>query len=445
MDADAGQTAVGHREYHEPLDLCEHLAERSAHRLNADEAVHAVAAREEFPQGEHPLRNALARIGDSAQHQYRNRSPEQQQERVFPVAEECRDGNAHGDARREIDRREERDGSRLAVHREVEHPVMQPEHVGAGHGIDQRIDRGPSQDDRQRGHSPPPRGPELAVQSVLAPRAADHADSDKHGLLDDDDDDGRHDEGSVAQIGVEQIVRLVDDRLRHGLRLRNVRPFGDQPPELDHRARLPDRRHQLLKNLPVHEEIAGVAVDRHVGLRPADELPLVVRRNVDHAVDLAAVEQLPGLLHVRRFVGHIRIRPGVEGFDQAAARRRAACVHHTDRHVAQHLRAVGQRVGRGVDQHGEDEDQQHAAVGEDRAEFVPHHCAELLQVGGHLSCKTVHATISPRIFLPSPRVSDAADTEAVIRRTAADSPDRAASKPPGRRAASDRRKYRYRK
>ena len=281
---------------------------------------------------------------------------------------------------------------------------MHAEYIGARYGVDCRIDRCAAHDDRQCGHASPPCGPELAVEAVLAPRSADHADADEHRLLDDDDDDGGHDEGSVTQVGVEEVVRLVDDRLRYGLCLRDVGPLGDQALELDHGARLSDCRNELLEDLAVHQEVAGVAIDCHVGLQPSEEVPLVVGGNVDHAVDLAVVEEFPGLLHVRRLVGDVGVRSGVEGLDQRTACLRAALVHDADRHVAQHLRAVGQRIDRGVDQQGEDQHQHDAAVGEDRAELVPHDAPELGPVGCDLSAQSVHATTSPRIFPRWPRV-----------------------------------------
>ena len=247
---------------------------------------------------------------------------------------------------------------------------MEPEDVGARHGVDGRVDESSSHDDREGRHLPPPRGAELAVEAEFAPRAADHADSYEHRLLDDDDDDRGHDEGSVSQIGVEEVVRLVDHGLYGGLGLGEVCALGDQPLEFDHRAGLPDRRHQFLEYLPVHQEIAGVAVDRHVGLLAPVEILLVVRGDVDDSVYLAVEEELPGLLHRGRFVGHIGVRAAVERLDEAAARRRAALVDHADRDIAQHLRAVSQRVDRGIDQQREDQHQHDASVGENRPEFV---------------------------------------------------------------------------
>lgn len=279
---------------------------------------------------------------------------------------------------------------------------------------------------------------------MFAPRSTDHADADEHRLLDDDHDDGRHDECPVTQIGVEQVVRLIDDRLRHGLCLRDVGPLGDEPLELDHGSRPPDGGHQLLEYLAVHQEVAGVAVDGHVGLLASVEFSVVVGGDVDHAVDLAAEEELLGLLHRGRLVGDIGVRTGVEGLDQRPARRGAALVDHADRDVAQHLRAVGQRVGRSVDQDREDQDQHDAAVGEDGPEFVPYDRTELDPVGSQLSCQSVHVSSSPRIFPRCRRASGAADTAAVRRRKATATPGRAASRRPVRRAASDRRRCRCR-
>ena len=206
---------------------------------------------------------------------------------------------------------------------------------------------------------------------------------------------------------------LVDDRLGRGLRLREVGSLGDQTLEFDHRARGADRGHDLLKHLPVHEEVAGVGVDRDIGLQAAEQFLLVIRRNVDHAVDLAFEEEILGLLHARRIVGHIGVRPGVEGFDQAAAGRRAAFVHHADRHVAEHLRPVSHRVDGGVDDQRENEDQDHARIGEDRAELVAHDRQHLLPIRGHLMCETAHAITSPSIFPPCRWSAGAAGTEAV--------------------------------
>ena len=89
-------------------------------------------------------------VRHAAEHQHRDRGPQQQQQRVFAVAEQRRNGDSHSDAGRQIDPHEEHHGSRRAVHREVEQPVVKPEDVGAGHGVDQCVDQPASQDDRQR-------------------------------------------------------------------------------------------------------------------------------------------------------------------------------------------------------------------------------------------------------------------------------------------------------
>jgi len=222
-------------------------------------------------------------------------------------------------------------------------------------------------------------------------------------------------EGAVAQVRVENVAGLVDDGLCGGLRLRDVGPFGYQPLELDHRPGVADSGHHLLEDLPVHQKVARVAVDGHNGLLSAEQFFLVVRRNVDDAVDFAVEEEFLGLHHVGGLISHVSIRPGVESLGQRAARRSLAQVDDTDGHVAQDLRRVGQRIGRGVDKERENQNQHDAAVRENRAVFVGHDGAQLLTVGFELSCETVHATISPRIFLPCKDVSDAAGTETVRR------------------------------
>ena len=98
MGADAGQTAVNDREGDEPLDLGEDLGGRRPHGLNADEAVDAVAAGQELPEVVEPVGNPFAGIRHAAEHQYGDRGPEQEQERILAVAEERRDSDSHGDA-----------------------------------------------------------------------------------------------------------------------------------------------------------------------------------------------------------------------------------------------------------------------------------------------------------------------------------------------------------
>ena len=297
----------------------------------------------------------------------------------------------------------------------MEQPVVQSEDIEGRHGVDQPVDGGLAQNDGQRGHAFAVGRAEFAVKPEFAPRAADHADADEQRLLDDDHDDCRHDEGTVSQVGVEQVVRLVDYGLRRGLCLRDVRPLGDQALEFHHRARAADRGHQFLESLAVHQEVAGVDVDRHVGLRAPEHFFLVVRRYIDHAVYFAVEEELLGLLHVRRVVGHVRIWPGVERCREAAAGRGAALVHHADRHVAQHLCAVGHRVDRGVDDQRENQDEDDACVGEYRAEFVAHDRQHLLPVGRYLMCEPAHVITSPSIFPPCRSSAGAAGTGAVRR------------------------------
>ena len=61
VNADAGQPAVNDREDDEPLDFGENLGDRGPHGLDTDEAVDAVAAREQLSEVEQPVGNALAR------------------------------------------------------------------------------------------------------------------------------------------------------------------------------------------------------------------------------------------------------------------------------------------------------------------------------------------------------------------------------------------------
>ena len=77
------------------------------------------------------------------------------------------------------------------------------------------------------------------------------------------------------------------------------------------------------------------------------------------------------------------------------------------------LRPVSHRVDGGVDDQRENEDQDHARIGEDRAELVAHDRQHLLPIRGHLMCETAHAITSPSIFPPCRWSAGAADTEAV--------------------------------
>ena len=58
VNADAGQSAVNDREDDEPLDFGENLGDRGPHGLDTDEAVDAVAAREQLSEVEQPVGNA---------------------------------------------------------------------------------------------------------------------------------------------------------------------------------------------------------------------------------------------------------------------------------------------------------------------------------------------------------------------------------------------------
>lgn len=84
VNADAGQPqAVDERKDAEHPDFGQHLAERCAHALDADEAVDTVAAGEQLPEVEQPVGNALAGVRHAAEHQQRYRRPQQQQQRIF--------------------------------------------------------------------------------------------------------------------------------------------------------------------------------------------------------------------------------------------------------------------------------------------------------------------------------------------------------------------------
>ena len=325
-------------------------------------------------------------------------SPEKQQQRLFAVAEQRRNGDSQHDAGQQIGHEQSDDGLRRAVGGIVEQFVMHRHDVEQRDGVDRDVDQRLSQHDRKRVHALAVGGDQFPVESEFAPCAADHADADQERLLDDDDDDRGHDERSVTQIGNEKVVRLVDDRLRRGRRLRDVGAFGDEPLELYHGPRLSDARHELLEHLTVHEEVAGVDIERHGGRRTAQQLLLVILRNVDHAVDLAGEEELFGLLHAARLVGHVGIGAGVEGADQFAARRGLALVDHADRDVAQHFGSIGRCVERRVDEDGQHHDQQYAAVGEDRLVFVADDRSQFGSIGLQYLFDSSHRYILPQYF-----------------------------------------------
>ena len=107
--------------------------------------------------------------------------------------------------------------------------------------------------------------------------------------------------------------------MRRGRSLRDVGAFGDQSLEFHHSSCGADARHEFLKRLAVHQEIAGIDVERNDCLLSAEQFFLVIGGDVNHAVYLPVVEKMTGFVHVAGFVGHIDVRSGIEGIDQLTA------------------------------------------------------------------------------------------------------------------------------
>lgn len=102
MYADSGESAVNYRENPQDTYLVQHVAERSPHTLDSDESFYPAAARQNLAEQVEPFRHRFAGYGSSAEHQSRDRTPEQQHDRLFAPLEQRRDGDAQENTGQQI-------------------------------------------------------------------------------------------------------------------------------------------------------------------------------------------------------------------------------------------------------------------------------------------------------------------------------------------------------
>ena len=115
----------------------------------------------------------------------------------------------------------------------------------------------------------------------------------------------------------------------------------------------------------VVEKTAHVAEKTDAGCLQLGQPPVVVAREVDDAVDAALLHHTPGLGHRATMILDVDLGSSVELVDEAFAGAALALVDDGDGKVANHLILVDSSKDEGVEEGGDEEDEDDPAVVQD--------------------------------------------------------------------------------
>ena len=195
--------------------------------------------------------------------------------------------------------------------------------------------------------------------------SSEQADADEERLLEDEDEDGGHDVARVALGRVEERADEEGHRVAQGAGRRLGAAAGLEPPDVDPGRERPHRLEEAGRHLAVDEEGAGVGEDADPRPEPELHVALEAGGHDEDAADPPGEHQPLGLGQAHRPLRHLQERVGVRHAHELARERRAVLVHHRDRHLAQDLGQVGDRIEEGVEEDRAHEDEKGARVAED--------------------------------------------------------------------------------
>ena len=208
-----------------------------------------------------------------------------------------------------------------------------------------------------------------ARANLLEGGAAQRRRPHEHGLLQDQHEGGRDDIAGIAAGRIEQ--RLVQDLDRRALQQRRAieaavgAGIARQQVGHDGVRALED----ALQHAIVEQEIGGIDVGRQARPAAGQNLALGARRNVEDAEDLASGQRRLRLGQRARPHGDTDRLVGIQALDEPSAQLRGIVVDDGNRHGADELPEIGLRIEHAVDQGGEDEQAQRAAIAERAAIF----------------------------------------------------------------------------
>ena len=353
-----------------------HIAAGSA---EVDEPLRAESGREYV--GEHlpESRERYCRPGAACQEQSHRRHRQEENEHGLPPRDQRAPDHAEEHTVSDEEDQHRKNIQELSPLRDSEYGGDDEGDVHADGKIQQPVGTSAPKNDTYESASFKPvrkRG-ETMISFPCSPHQQGH--SIEHGLLDDDHQDGRDQEETVAESPVVGIVVLVAKRLDCLGRGLFRHPEGREPLHLD----LTDlmKHHEVggHESVLVVEETAHVRIDGECGCLVSGQFLREVGREIDDTVDLAFLHHLFRLGHIHTFRRDIHLSCGVDLPDEATAVRAVTVVDNSHRCLRKNTIQIDNIVQQWVKKPGDKEDQQHATVRENLSEFMAEYAPKILE------------------------------------------------------------------
>ena len=215
---------------------------------------------------------------------------------------------------------------------------------------------------------------------VLAGVAAEQADAEEQRLVHHQHEQRRQEEAAVAPRGVEGRDFLVGDRLQLYLGVLAGEACHCVALQLDGVHLVDEHGVGAQQGGLVVVERAHVGKDADMGRLHGGQPLREVLGEVEDGVYLVVLQQLLRFVHIAALVFDVDFRRGVELVDEAFALRAHSLVDHRHRQVLHVLGLVHVAEDEGVEQGGDEEDEQHSAVREHMAHLGAQRRSDVVEV-----------------------------------------------------------------
>ena len=200
---EAGDDEVDGGLYPQHMVLGLHLAQRGSHLIDTHKAAYAEGGGEQAGNGLPEGGDAGLRPADAREEQQGQGDEDHEEHDVLAIAHHTRDDHAEEDARQEVGQDERQQRLPLAYGREAEHAGHDEQQVGRQDGVDHKVGHSLACHDAEHAVVVAADGNEVLEAVFLAGRSCGQSYAEYKRLLDDEHQDGRQDERTVAARGVE--------------------------------------------------------------------------------------------------------------------------------------------------------------------------------------------------------------------------------------------------
>src|SRR6266851_4088307 len=340
-----GEQAVERGERPQDDPVPENVAQRSAHLVDAHQAVDRRRAGKD--EARHPERAGdrldRPRHADEEE-QGQARGEEKQDRRLTPLEPRADELTEEADGQHERNEQGEEIAEALGGGKAVDARQHDEEQHGPGKGQQEVGETLPQ--DGKRGAA----AAANALPVLLEGGTAQHRRAHEHGLLQDQHEGGRHDIARITAGGIEQrLVQDLDGRASYqrgaiqaavGARIARQKVSCDRARALEN----------ALKHPIVEQEIGRIDVGRQARPATGEDLAFGTRRNVEDGEDLAVLELGLRLGERCRPLGDADRLVSVQALNEPPAQLRGIVVDDGDGYGADKLSQIRLRVEHAVDE-----------------------------------------------------------------------------------------------